>query len=109
MSKCPYCDFYSVPGAKTGKIEAFAAALENEIDFYAERYAEKPIESIYFGGGTPGLLNENCFERLMDALKMKFKIEENVEVSMEVNPAAVTEDKLLAFRKAGLNRISIGA
>ena len=67
MSKCPYCDFYSVPGAKTGKIEAFAAALENEIDFYAERYAEKPIESIYFGGGTPGLLNENCFERLMDA------------------------------------------
>ena len=44
MSKCPYCDFYSVPGAKTGKIEAFAAALENEIDFYGERYAEKPIE-----------------------------------------------------------------
>ena len=109
MSKCPYCDFYSVPGAKPEKIEAFAAALENEIDFYAQRYAVKPIESVYFGGGTPGLLSENRFESLMDALRTKFRLEQNAEVSMEVNPAAVTEDKLRSFRKAGLNRLSIGA
>lgn len=123
MSKCPYCDFYSVPRPKPEMTEAFVDALCKEIDYYAEacrglsperpeqlsNRPERPVESIYFGGGTPCLLSERQFERLMHKLRESFFIMEGAEISMEANPAAVTEDKLRAFKEAGLNRLSIGA
>lgn len=131
MSKCPYCDFYSIPvGMTAGKrasqtstaadasgmaapalIEDFAKALEKEIAYYGARkeYTNKPVESVYFGGGTPCLLGESQFERIMRALRDDFEIMPDAEISMEANPAAVTADKLRAFCDMGLNRLSIGA
>lgn len=145
MSKCPYCDFYSVARPKPEMIEAFTEALCKEIEYYAARQAEgwpeqrddraescperpnrperpndqamgrpnrrpgRPVESIYFGGGTPCLLSEKQFERLMSKLREGFFVDEKTEISMEANPAAVTEDKLRAFKEVGLNRLSIGA
>lgn len=145
MSKCPYCDFYSVPRPKPEMLEAFTEALCREIEYYAANQAEgrpeqpsrqpedrpklpgqpesrenragscppgqpaQPIESIYFGGGTPCLLREAQFERIMRELREGFFIDEETEISMEANPAAVTEEKLAAFKEAGLNRLSIGA
>ena len=131
MSKCPYCDFYSVPvGIAAAKrasqtstaadasgmaapplIEDFAKALEKEIAAYGAdlKYTDKPVESVYFGGGTPCLLGESQFERIMRALRDDFEIMPDAEISMEANPAAVTTGKLRAFCDMGLNRLSIGA
>ncbi len=118
-SKCPYCDFYSTPKATAENIEKFAEALKTEIEFYARFYGKKcgrenavaalPIDSIYFGGGTPSLLSEEEFSQIMHSLYESFEIKSDVEVSMEVNPATVTREKLRAYRSAGLNRLSIGA
>lgn len=123
MSKCPYCDFYSIPvgiavasgalgkAGASGLIEDFVKALEKEIAAYGARkeYTDKPVESVYFGGGTPCLLSEVQFEKIMEALGKGFEIMPDAEISMEVNPAAVTTDKLRGFRRLGLNRLSIGA
>ncbi len=110
-SKCPYCDFYSIPTRDAGLIEDFAKALEREIAYYGadENYTDKPVESVYFGGGTPCLLSERQFETIMGALRKDFKIMPNAEISMEANPAAVTAEKLRTFRDMGLNRLSVGA
>lgn len=111
-SKCPYCDFYSTPKHTPALREAFVRALENEIEYYGKAwraYEDKPVESVYFGGGTPSLLDETQFERLMERIRKNFTIEDGAEISMEANPATVTEEKLAAYRRAGLSRLSIGA
>ena len=111
-SKCPYCDFYSTPKQTPALREAFVRALENEIEYYGKAwcaYEDKPVESVYFGGGTPSLLDETQFERLMERIRKNFTIEDTAEISMEANPATVTEEKLAAYRRAGLSRLSIGA
>lgn len=113
-SKCPYCDFYSTPKATAENIGKFTAALKKEIGFYGRIYGKGnpsvalPIDSIYFGGGTPSLLSEEQFSQIMQSLYEGFDIKSDVEVSMEVNPATVTREKLSAYRSAGLNRLSIG-
>ncbi len=111
MSKCPYCDFYSIPKRDPALIEDFVSALEKEIAYYGSRkeYTDKPVESIYFGGGTPCLLSEAQLEKIMRALRENFDIVPDAEISMEANPAAVTAGKLREFRRLGLNRLSIGA
>lgn len=111
-SKCPYCDFYSTPKQTPALREAFVRALENEIEYYGKAwcaYEDKPVESVYFGGGTPSLLDETQFERLMERIRENFTIEDGAEISMEANPATVTTEKLAAYRRAGLSRLSIGA
>ncbi len=110
MSKCPYCDFYSIP-KDPALIEDFAGALRNEIAYYGsiDEYTDKPVESIYFGGGTPCLLSEAQLEKIMHALRRSFDIMPDAEISMEANPAAVSAAKLREFRRLGLNRLSIGA
>lgn len=126
-SKCPYCDFYSTPRHSEADIEDFVQALEAEIRYYGKIYgrgaehgkaggtavteaaAFLPIDSIYFGGGTPSLLSEAQFARIMRVLGENFEICTDVEISMEANPATVTEEKLAAYKAAGLNRLSIGA
>ena len=111
-SKCPYCDFYSTPRHTPALREAFVRALEREIAYYGKAWCahkDKPVESIYFGGGTPSLLDEAQFERLMERIREYFTIEDGAEISMEANPATVTTEKLAAYRRAGLSRLSIGA
>lgn len=111
-SKCPYCDFYSTPKHTPQLREAFVQALEREIEYYGKAwraYKDKPVESVYFGGGTPSLLDETQFERLMERVRKNFTIEAGAEISMEANPATVTAEKLAAYRRAGLSRLSIGA
>ena len=111
MSKCPYCDFYSIPRRSPETMESFVQALEREIAYYGamEDYTDKPVESVYFGGGTPCLLGEAQFERITEALRKNFNIIPEAEISMEANPAAVTIGKLREFCGMGLNRLSIGA
>ena len=102
--KCPYCDFYSV--SETDWLPAYLDALSEEI-----RLAEKPegpYDTVYFGGGTPSMIDADQMERLLDKIYTRFDIAANAEITLEANPGTVSADLLKRYRAAGINRINIG-
>ena len=107
VKKCSYCDFLSAPATEQTR-EAYMAALFAEIRGNAEKYRERIVTTIFIGGGTPSLLSGRTVIQLMAELQKNFCVAENAEITMEVNPGTVTTEKLQDFRKAGINRISIG-
>lgn len=107
VRKCSYCDFLSFPAGEWAR-EAYVNTLLEEIDLEAENYREYEVQTVFFGGGTPSLLTVNQMERIMEQLYDCFQVAENAEISMEVNPGTVTENSLIAYREAGINRLSIG-
>ena len=105
--KCIYCDFYSI--IKLENVDRFLSALKKEIQFYSEKYSDKrKLISIYFGGGTPSLMNAEYLKEIISFIKSKFIVDEESEITMETNPGTVNKEKLFSFRQAGINRISIG-
>ena len=112
--KCIYCDFYSIAPSESGEahpsqIDGFLSALETEIRMRAEdsRFHET-IETIFFGGGTPSLLQPSEIEKILNLLASRFPIHTDAEITLETNPGTVDRQKLQAFRSAGINRISMG-
>ena len=107
LAKCPYCDFNShvrdrIPQAR------FAAALRRELAFEAARLGRRPLASIFFGGGTPSLMDpETTAALIADALGY-FDALPNIEITLEANPTSVELQKLESFRQAGINRLSLG-
>jgi len=105
--KCIYCDFYSVITSDT--ISSFLKSLKEEINYYADRYSSNRIlTSIFFGGGTPSLMEPNYLKEILNSINNVFNVSDSAEITMETNPGTVDIKKLAAFRKAGINRISIG-
>jgi len=105
--KCIYCDFYSI--ITTDNISSYKTALLKEINHYAGLYAKtRIITSIYFGGGTPSLMQPAYLNDIITFIKEKFNVSASAEISMETNPGTVSGDKLKEFRNTGINRISIG-
>lgn len=99
ISKCIYCDFYSETSLELKK--EYLKYLKKEIDL---RYKKQYLSSIYFGGGTPSLLD---LEEISEILS-KFKKNKECEITLECNPEDITEEKILNFKKAGVNRFSLG-
>jgi len=106
-SKCPYCDFNSHVRANIDH-EAFARAYEKEIEFFAPQLKERRINSIFFGGGTPSLMPLELVERILQKISDCWQIENNCEITLETNPTSFESTKFRGFRKAGINRLSIG-
>jgi oxygen-independent coproporphyrinogen-3 oxidase len=107
--KCIYCDFYSIENLSLR--EEFVDLLIREIDLKLERYPElahRPLQTIFFGGGTPSLLTPQELERIITKLDAHFGISSDVEFTLECNPGTVTLDKLRAYRELGANRLSFG-
>jgi len=105
--KCIYCDFYSIITAYN--IQPFLKSIKKEITYYADKYSEdRELISIYFGGGTPSLMNPEYISEIIETVKKKFKVAENAEITLETNPGTVSLEKLKMFRDIGINRISIG-
>ena len=102
FSKCRYCDFYSAPGQR-GVPRAYVDALLRELSRFAPDTPLRP-DTLYFGGGTPSLLDPADAARLIAAAQPL----PGAEITLEANPETVTEDSLRAFREAGVNRISFG-
>lgn len=103
---CSYCDFYFV--TRTGYRSEFVDKLLDEIRSYRDSfYAGEKVESIYFGGGTPSLLNPAEVERIMKVLEETFQLELD-EVTLEMNPDDVSRDYLEALLGLGVNRSSMG-
>lgn len=83
--------------------------LIKEIDFYSRQYADgRKIISIFFGGGTPSLMEPEYIQKIIEHVKEKFDVLENAEITLETNPGTVTKEKIKHFKNAGVNRISIG-
>ncbi len=104
-AKCPYCDFYSVT-FREDLADRYTEAVVRAIACTEE--AEVPVDSIYFGGGTPVLMGAERLLRMCAAARQKFSVSEDCEITLEANPAAMTFDELCKLRKGGFNRISIG-
>jgi oxygen-independent coproporphyrinogen-3 oxidase len=105
--KCIYCDFYSI--ITKGKIELYLNSLLREMSFYSEKLRDTHIfDSIYFGGGTPSLLQTEHIAEIMNKARECFNIAGNAEITLETNPGTVNKEKIAGLRKTGINRISIG-
>ncbi len=105
--KCAYCDFYSVTNLT--EQTAFVQALCQEIEHTAQQLQPQEVfDTIYFGGGTPSLLSVKHIEQILNTLHRNFQLEEDCEITLEMNPGATEQSKLPLFRELGINRLSIG-
>ncbi len=102
---CHYCNFHF--STQTVHIQSFVDALIQEIELQ-KSYIKEPIETIYFGGGTPSLLNEAQLKSILAAIYAHFKVEATIECTLEANPDDIHPIKLAAWKQIGVNRLSIG-
>ena len=107
LAKCPYCDFNSHVRERIDQTR-FAAALRTELAWEASRLGSRPLGSIFFGGGTPSLMNPDTVGALIADAKRLFAPTRDIEITLEANPTSVEIARLRAFRDAGINRISMG-
>lgn len=108
-STCLYCSFTSYPiGLWSKRVDEYLDALEKEIDFTAEKFRDKHLNSIYIGGGTPTTLSPEQLDRLITKIENSFDFSHLLEFTVEAGrPDSITEEKLLALRKHHISRISI--
>jgi oxygen-independent coproporphyrinogen-3 oxidase len=106
-SKCDYCDFYSLAGQES-KMDDYQKALLAHIAETAPLAQNIPVDTIYFGGGTPSFYGEKRLRELLAALRKQFQVEKDAEITMEANPDSVDLPSLRRLRKAGFNRLSLG-
>jgi oxygen-independent coproporphyrinogen-3 oxidase len=105
-SRCSYCDFAT--GLYQRELaDRYVRAIVEEVR--ATRFVGQRVDTIYFGGGTPSLLEPAQLDRILSSLLDHFQIEATAEITLEINPGTATPEKLLAFRRLGINRASFGA
>jgi oxygen-independent coproporphyrinogen III oxidase len=106
--RCGYCDFNTFAGFSHA-IPAYVKALCREVEIVSGRKKiEDQIQTIFFGGGTPSLLNIQQFSEILDTLRKSFKIDPTAEITLEANPGTVSREYLSGLRQMGFNRISFG-
>lgn len=107
LAKCPYCDFNSHVRERIDQAR-FAAALRTELAWEAARLGRRRLTSIFFGGGTPSLMDPATVAALIDDAARWFDPVPSIEITLEANPTSVEAARLADFRAAGVNRISLG-
>lgn len=107
MRKCAYCDFLSFASTELEQ-ESYVEAMLVELEGYREMASQYLVSSMFIGGGTPSVLNESLLICIMKKVREIFTIDEDAEISIEVNPGTVTAEKIAAYYLAGINRVSIG-
>ena len=104
VKKCGYCDFVSAPAADVAQ-DAYVKALLQEIRSAGQK---DQVSSIFIGGGTPSIIKAEHIEAILSCIRQEFAVEEDAEVTLEANPGTLTAEKLAVYRRAGINRLSIG-
>jgi oxygen-independent coproporphyrinogen-3 oxidase len=104
LSKCPYCDFYSIP--ETTLLPAWQDALFLEMERQASEWP--PFDTLYFGGGTPSLLSPESLFSIISRARETLPLTKDAEITLEANPGALTKESLREFRAAGVSRLSLG-
>src|SRR5215813_4502222 len=108
LSKCPYCDFNS--HVRHGGIDEarFLRGYEAEIATFAARVPGRTVSSVFFGGGTPSLMQPSSVQAILDCIGKHWTIAADAEVTLEANPTSVEATRFRGFRSAGVNRVSLG-
>jgi len=107
--KCPYCDFNSHVRDQIDQ-SGFGNAIITELKTMAEisGFHGKPLDSVFFGGGTPSLMEAEIAGRILNTITSLFSVSEQCEITLEANPTFIEADRLQAFRDQGINRLSLG-
>jgi oxygen-independent coproporphyrinogen-3 oxidase len=108
LSKCPYCDFNSHVRHAAIDEARFARAFAGEIAATAARVPGRTVSTIFFGGGTPSLMQPATVATILDAVARHWTVAPDVEVTLEANPTSVEATRFRGFRAAGVNRVSLG-
>lgn len=107
IQKCKYCDFISAPSCAKERYD-YVESLCEKIRSYGKFAKAYRVVSIFVGGGTPSILESSQMEEIFAAVREVFTIEEDAEITIEMNPGTVTKEKLQAYKSSGVNRLSIG-
>ncbi len=105
--KCAYCDFNSFAGIENLR-DAWERAARRELSLWADRLADREFSTVFFGGGTPSLLEGVAVQRVLNTVRDLFCLAPDAEITLEANPESVEPSRLAAYRTAGVNRISMG-
>ncbi|MBO4554903.1 MAG: radical SAM family heme chaperone HemW [Clostridia bacterium] len=110
--KCLYCDFNSYANCSGELIFGYLTSLNKEIELASKHFGKdgsnEKITSVFIGGGTPSLLDAKHVEKLLENVKNHFDLTEDAEITIEANPESLTEEKLVLYKRAGVNRLSVG-
>ncbi len=110
--KCPYCDFNSHQAKSNinepAYIDALLDDLDQDIAHFGESITERPIQTVFIGGGTPSLFSGASYQRLFREIRRRLPFSDRAEITLEANPGSSETEKFSAFRDAGINRLSIG-
>ena len=106
--KCYYCDFVSYDN-KFEKIDSYIETVKKEIEDTSQTFTKDHIvTTVYFGGGTPSFLESKHIKTLLENIRVNFNISADAEITLEVNPGTITEEKLKTYQMCGINGLSIG-
>ena len=108
LSKCPYCDFFSIVCHDEQSKRSYISALINEIEIYGQKIKDMELISIYMGGGTPTLLEGEQVKEILSSCFHNFSVAERTEITVEANPGTIDDTKIKILFQAGVNRISLG-
>ena len=108
VRKCPYCDFNSHTASPVLPEEEYVDALLADLDQDLPAVYGRPLSSIFFGGGTPSLFSAAALGRLLAGVEQRIAFAPDIEITLEANPGTFEQDKFVAYRKLGINRLSIG-
>jgi oxygen-independent coproporphyrinogen-3 oxidase len=108
LSKCPYCDFNSHVRHGGYDEARFVRAIESEIAETAARIGARTVSTVFFGGGTPSLMQPSSVQAILDAIGKCWNVAPDVEVTLEANPTSVEATRFRGYRAAGVNRVSLG-
>jgi oxygen-independent coproporphyrinogen-3 oxidase len=108
VRKCPYCDFNSHAAEETLPEQAYLNALLEDLEQDLTLAGDRPIATIFIGGGTPSLMSGGFYQELLDALQTRLSFLPDAEITLEANPGTLEQGRFEAFRAAGINRLSLG-
>ena len=108
LSKCPYCDFNSHVRREQIDEARWVRALTAEIASTAARAPGRTVSTIFFGGGTPSLMQPKTVAAVLDAIASHWPIARDIEITLEANPTSVETERFRGYRSAGVNRVSLG-
>ena len=105
-TRCNYCDFYK--STSCAKTEDYIEALEREMEYRRGYFGDTPVDTVFFGGGTPSLLPPALLQRLIDKARSLWNLEGVSEITVEANPDDITEHYLDELARTDINRLSFG-
>lgn len=103
---CHYCNFHF--STNTAYKEKLISCILKEIELQKDYLGGEPLQSVYFGGGTPSLLNENELENILNSIENNFTLLKDAEITLEANPNDLSKEKIKSLKKTSINRLSIG-